>query len=439
MSSKRFGLLGETLGHSHSPWIHAHFGYDYHLYPVPLSQLEDWVRQRALDGYNVTMPYKRTVMPWLDHLSPQAEAIGVVNTVVKRNGLLYGFNTDYLGMTYALQLAGINVTNRNVLILGTGATAQTALFVCRRQHANHVVMVSRHPEAASVSRPLPCPVVSYEEVTQCQHNPSHTQHNATVIVNTTPVGLFPNNGERILSLTDFAHLEGVLDVIFNPLVTDLQVQARTLGIPTAYGLDMLVMQALAARDLFTGKAADDSLVLNDALCQEAEALTQSLRRQVSNVVLVGMPGCGKSTVGPLVARLLGKRFVDTDTALEEAAGLSIPTLFATQGQAAFRRQEADLMRTLGAGQGCVVATGGGVVLDPANYLPLKQNGFIVHLERDVNLLPLTNRPLSQSREALQTMWAQREPLYNAFADARVSNQATPEETAQAIVHQFMQS
>ena len=430
MSSRRFGLLGETLGHSHSPWIHAHFGYDYRLYPVSLTQLEDWVRQRALDGYNVTMPYKRTVMPWLDHLSAQAEAIGVVNTVVKRDGLLYGFNTDYLGMTYALQRAGINVTNRNVLILGTGATAQTALFVCRRQHANHVAMVSRRPEAAAITRPLPCPIVSYEQA---------NLQNASVVINTTPVGLFPNNGARVLSLADFTHLEGVLDVIFNPLVTDLQAQAQSLGIPTAYGLDMLVMQALAARDLFTGKAVDDNLVLNDALCQEAEALTQALRLHVSNVVLVGMPGCGKSTVGPLVARLLDKRFVDTDAALEEATGQTIPTLFATQGQAAFRRQEADLVRTLGAGQGGVVATGGGVVLDPANYLPLKQNGFIVHLVRDVDLLPLTNRPLSQSRGALQAMWAQREPLYNAFADARVPNQGTPAETAQSIVHLFMKS
>ena len=390
-----YGLLGERLGHSFSPQIHRDLaGYDYQLLPTPPEAVEGLFARRAFQGLNVTIPYKRTVMPLCDEIDPRAAAIGAVNTVVNQNGRLTGYNTDIDGFLYMARRAGVDMAGKKVVILGSGGTSRTTRAAAGELGAREIVTVSRHGED------------NYQNLSR--------HADAQVLVNTTPVGMYPNWGQSPVSLESFPALEGVLDVVYNPLRTALLLQAEERGLPRSCGLPMLVAQAKRAAELFTGQNIDDS---------RAEAVLHGLRGQLTNIVLIGMPGCGKTTVGRALAGKLGRTFVDLDEEIVRRAGTSIPEIFAREGEAGFRERESALVREFGERTGLVVSTGGGVVTRRENYIPLKQNGLLLHLRRDPASLPTDGRPLSQAT-APEELWRRRAPLYAAFADGEIDNNGT---------------
>ena len=398
-----YGLLGERLGHSFSPQIHRDLaGYDYQLLPTPPEAVEDLFARRAFQGLNVTIPYKRTVMPLCDEIDPRAAAIGAVNTVVNQNGRLTGYNTDIDGFLYMARRAGVDMTGKKVVILGSGGTSRTARAAAGELGAREIVTVSRHGED------------NYQNLSR--------HADAQVLVNTTPVGMYPNWGQSPVSLESFPALEGVLDVVYNPLRTALLLQAEERGLPCSCGLPMLVAQAKRAAELFTGQNIDDS---------RAEAVLHGLREQLTSIVLIGMPGCGKTTVGRSLAGKLGRTFVDLDEEIVRRAGTSIPEIFAREGEAGFRERESALVREFGERTGLVVSTGGGVVTRRENYIPLKQNGLLLHLRRDPAALPTDGRPLSQAT-APEELWRRRAPLYAAFADGEIDNNGTLAGTLEQI-------
>lgn len=401
-----YGLLGETLGHSFSPWIHqALADYDYRLYPTPRGEVEELFRRRGFKGLNVTIPYKQTVIPLCDEVDPRAAAIGAVNTVVNRNGTLTGYNTDIDGLIYLAKRTGVEMAGKKVVILGSGGTSRTAQAAARELGAAQIVVVSRKGEDnyANLSR----------------------HRDAGVLINTSPVGMYPNCGVAPVSLEEFPALAGVLDVIYNPLRTALLMEAEKRGIPASCGLPMLVAQARRAAELFTDSRIDS---------RRTEEVLAALTRRVENIVLIGMPGCGKSAVGRALARALEKEFVDLDRLIEEEARKPIPRIFAEEGEAAFRDLESRIVRKAGARTGCVLSTGGGVVTRPENYAPLHQNGVIVHIVRPLEKLPTAGRPVSQSTD-LHTLWRRREPLYRSFADLTVDNGGPMEETVCKILEE----
>ena len=398
-----YGLLGERLGHSFSPQIHRDLaGYDYQLLPTPPEAVEDLFARRAFQGLNVTIPYKRMVMPLCDEIDPRAAAIGAVNTVVNQNGRLTGYNTDIDGFLYMARRAGVDMTGKKVVILGSGGTSRTARAAAGELGAREIITVSRHGED------------NYQNLSR--------HADAQVLVNTTPVGMYPNWGQSPVSLESFPALEGVLDVVYNPLRTALLLQAEERGLPRSCGLPMLVAQAKRAAELFTGQNIDDS---------RAEAVLHGLRGQLTSIVLIGMPGCGKTTVGRALAGKLGRTFVDLDEEIVRRAGTSIPEIFAREGEAGFRERESALVREFGERTGLVVSTGGGVVTRRENYIPLKQNGLLLHLRRDPAALPTDGRPLSQAT-APEELWRRRAPLYAAFADGEIDNNGTLAGTLEQI-------
>lgn len=399
-----YGLLGEALGHSFSPWIHqALADYDYRLYPTPQPAVAELFRRREFRGLNVTIPYKQTVIPLCDEVDPQAAAIGAVNTVVNRDGRLTGYNTDIDGLIYLARRAGVDMAGKKVAVLGSGGTSRTAQAAARKLGAAQVVVISRNGEDNYGN-------LSRHEDTQ-------------VVVNTTPVGMYPRCGVSPVSLEAFPRLEGLLDVVYNPLRTALLMEAEARGIPCSCGLPMLVAQARRAAELFTGADIPDDRL---------EEVVSSLNAQMRNVVLIGMPGCGKSAVGRALARRLGKEFLDLDRLIEADAGKPIPRIFAEEGEDAFRALESAAVRKAGARTGCILSTGGGVVTRPENYAPLHQNGVIVHLTRSLEKLPTAGRPVSQSTD-LRELWRRREPLYQSFADLTADNNGSIEDTVHTVL------
>ncbi|MGM9627979.1 MAG: shikimate kinase [Faecousia sp.] len=398
------GLLGRKLGHSYSPQIHSFLGeYSYVLFEKEPEEVGDFVRNGDYTGINVTIPYKKDVIPYLDELSPTAEKMGAVNTIVRRSdGTLLGHNTDYFGFLYMVRQSGIQVAGKKVLVLGSGGASNTTVKALADLGAQ-VVIISRSGEN--------------------NYGNLHLHADAAVIVNTTPVGMYPNTGAAPLDLTRFPHLEGVLDVIYNPARTQLLLDAETLGLPNANGLWMLVAQAKESAEYFLDKAIDDSVI---------ETIYRKLSAQMQNIVLIGMPGCGKSTIGALLAERLHRKIVDADAEIIRLAGKTIPEIFAQDGEVVFRDWETKALAQLGKQSGLVIATGGGCVTRQRNYPLLHQNGSIFWLRRDTSLLPTDGRPLSQ-RHSLSDMYETRRPLYEAFADFSVDNNSTAEETVRAIL------
>lgn len=398
------GLLGRKLGHSYSPQIHNLLGdYSYVLFEKEPEELENFLKNGDFSGLNVTIPYKKEVIPYLSELSPTAQKMGCVNTVLRRSdGTLYGHNTDYFGFTSLVRHAGLSVAGKKVLVLGSGGASNTAVAALKDLGA-HPVVISRSGEN------------NYQNL--------HRHTDAATIVNTTPVGMYPNTGVSPIDLGLFPHLEGVLDVIYNPAQTQLLLDAEKLGIPRENGLWMLVAQAKEAAEVFTGGKISDEVI---------EKIYRELSHQMKNIVLIGMPGCGKSTIGALLAEKLGRPLADADEKIISLAGKSIPDIFAQDGEPTFREWETKALTELGKQSGLVIATGGGCVTQKRNYPLLHQNGYLVWLERDCSVLPTDGRPLSQTND-LGKMYAVREPLYEAFADIRVENAGTPEETAQQIL------
>ena len=398
------GLLGRKLGHSYSPQIHNLLGdYSYVLFEKEPEELENFLRNGDFSGLNVTIPYKKEVIPYLSELSPTAKKMGCVNTVLRRSdGTLYGHNTDYFGFTSLVRHAGLSVAGKKVLVLGSGGASNTAVAALKDLGASPVV-ISRSGEN--------------------NYGNLHLHRDAAAIVNATPVGMYPNTGVSPIDLALFPHLEGVLDVIYNPARTQLLLDAEKLGIPRENGLWMLVAQAKEAAEVFTGGKISDEVI---------EKIYRKLSHQMKNIVLIGMPGCGKSTIGTLLAEKLGRTLADADEKIISLAGKSIPEIFAQDGEPTFRDWETKALTELGKQSGLVIASGGGCVTQKRNYPLLHQNGYLVWLERDCRVLPTDGRPLSQAND-LGKMYAVRKPLYEAFADIRVENTGTPAETVQKIL------
>ena len=411
MAEKIYGLLGRKLGHSWSAPIHKALGCDsYRMIELEPEQLGDFLRREDIGGLNVTMPYKRDVMPFCDVIDEGAQAIGSVNTLVRRGGKLYGCNTDIDGFLYTARRSKIDFSGRKVLVLGSGGASLTAQAGARREGAREVVVISR-------SGPN-----SYESLTQ-RHG------DGEILVNTTPVGMWPDLEGRPLDLKSLPRLEAVLDVIYNPTRTSLLLQAEELGLRRAGGLPMLVAQAVRAEELFFGRELPSS---------ENERILSQLWQDRTNLVLVGMPGCGKTTVGQALAQLSGRLLVDLDGEIVKRAGRPIPEMFAQEGEEAFRKLEAQTLAEVCAQGGQVVATGGGAVLRAENRAALRRTGRVYFLRRDLDLLPTEGRPLSQAG-SLEEMYRARRPLYKAAADVVIDNSGVQEQTAQLIWRDFCAS
>ena len=396
------GLLGEKLGHSYSPQIHSMLAdYEYKLFEKSPEELEDFLKSGEFDGLNVTIPYKKSVMPYCAELSPTAAQIGSVNTIVRRSGgSLYGDNTDAFGFENLIVHNGIEV---KALVLGTGGASVTAQAVLKNLGASEVVVISRKGED------------NYENIAK--------HADAEIIANTTPVGMYPNNGKAAVDLAQFPKLSGVLDVVYNPARTALLLQAEKLCIPCAGGLYMLVSQAKRSCELFTGKSIPDS---------EIDRIERVLSHQMQNIVIIGMPGSGKTAVSTMLAERLGRKIFDTDTIVSEKAGMTIPEIFSAQGEAGFRKLETEATAEVGKLSGNIISTGGGVVTVADNYELLHQNGVIVWIERDTNKLARDGRPISLSSD-LNELYAARLPLYERFADIKADNNGDINDTVNAIM------
>ena len=400
----RFGLLGRKLGHSYSPQIHNLLGgYPYELFEREPEDMADFLKNGDFDGINVTIPYKKTVIPCLDEIDPLAKRLGAVNTIVKRSGRLIGYNSDYFGFLSTVQRTGIDVTGKKALILGSGGASSTARAVLEDLGAR-VTVISRNGEN------------NYENL--------HLHANAAVLVNTTPLGMYPDTGKAAVDVSRFPALEVVLDVVYNPARTQLLLDCERVGIPAFNGLWMLVAQAKQSAQWFLDRELPDPLVAD---------IHRKLKAQMENIVLIGMAGCGKSTIGRLLAKETGKAFVDSDAEIEKLAGKTIPEIFAVDGEDAFRRLETQVLAALGKQSGLVIATGGGCVTRQENYPLLHQNSRILWLKRNPEKLPTAGRPLSL-KTAPAVLYEQRKPLYAAFADAVAENEGTLGETLTASLN-----
>ena len=387
----RAGLLGAHLGHSFSPAIHKALGdYEYRLFEIEEHAIADFLRSDCFDALNVTVPYKKAVIPYLDTLSPRATEIGAVNTVLRRpDGTLYGDNTDYDGLAYMLSAKGISPTGKKVLILGSGGAAVTARALVR-DLGGEAVIISRTGAD------------NYENLDK--------HADAKIIINATPVGMYPAGGDTPLSLADFPSLEAVFDLIYNPLRTRLLQDAEARGLICENGLSMLVAQAHRAAELFLSR---------DLPTAGIEEILTALRRTRENIVLIGMPGCGKTTLGKLLAQALAKPFVDLDEEIVQEAGYAIPDIFRNEGEAGFRAREHAALKKHTATGGTVIATGGGIVTRPENEFFLKQNGQVIFLDVPPVGLPTAGRPLSIARSP-EALYRERLPLYRKMADKTVS-------------------
>ncbi|MBR4205413.1 MAG: shikimate kinase [Clostridia bacterium] len=387
----RCGLIGNPLGHSYSPEIHALLAdYEYRLFPLEEEEVAPFLAARAFDAINVTIPYKKTVMPYLDEISPEARRIGSVNTIVRDgDGRLLGYNTDYAGFSFMLRRRGIALSGKKVLILGSGGACATVKTVAEDAGAESVTVIGRR-----------------------DNNPQTLvlHAGAEVLINTTPVGMFPNNGQSPVDLSLFPRLEAVADVIYNPARTALILDAEQKGVKTASGLPMLVAQAKAAAELFTGEHVPD---------EETERIIRAVSLVKRNIALIGMPGAGKSTLGRALARQLGRDFVDLDDEIVKAAGKPIPEIFAEDGEPAFRDLESACLAQISARSSLVIATGGGAVIRAENRRLLRQNSTAVLLRRPLGELDSNGRPLSKLHSA-EELWAARRAYYESAADAEIT-------------------
>ncbi len=440
---KPYYLIGEHLSHSFSAEIHRAFGrYDYELKELAPAELENFLRARGFAGLNVTIPYKEAVIPFLDHLDPVAAAIGAVNTVVNRDGVLWGYNTDFGGMRASLEALCLEraangrpcgaepiprlslrdrsadrsrqsvpepLREKTVLILGTGGTSKTALAVCRALGASLIRRVSRTGREGALT---------YEALRQGEMQ-------AGLLINCTPVGMWPDLDGLPLDPSDVPNCTAVFDCVYNPLRTQLVLEAQARGVPAVGGLEMLVRQAALACELFTGAPVKDDQVFG---------IIDSLRRRQESIVLIGMPGAGKTTVGRILAQKTGKEFVDIDEEIVKRTGHTIPFIFQNYGEARFRGWESAFVRELSRFGGLVIATGGGSVLREENVRLLKRYGCLFFLDRPLEaLLPSPERPLGDTAEKVAALYAARCPLYAKAADLSIPVAGTPEDVAEAVL------
>ena len=409
----KYGLIGEKLGHSYSKIIHERIAdYEYEIHEVARDKLGEFMRAREFCAINVTIPYKQAVIPYLYYISPEAEKIGAVNTIVNKDGRLYGYNTDIYGMTKLAEHAGISMEGKKVAVLGTGGTSLTAVECADELGALGIISVSRSAGGDAVS---------YEELYS-------DYSDVEIIINTTPVGMYPNPGKAAVDISKFPSLIGVLDAVYNPLRPRLVCEARERGIAAEGGLYMLVAQAVRAVEIFLDKELDKGII---------DEVYSEIVREKENVVLIGMPASGKSSVGRKVAELLGKRFVDTDDLVREAEASEIAEIFEKHGEAYFRDAESRAVASCAKDSGLVIATGGGAVLRPENLAALRESGRIYFIDRPLELLmPTDDRPLSRSREAIDQRYRERYPIYTASADVHIDGDGSIGEVADRIIKEF---
>ena len=398
------GLLGAKLAHSYSPQIHRRLGsYSYNLFEKSESELRDFLKNGDFTGLNVTIPYKKAVIAYCDELSPIAQKLGAVNTIVRKpDGTLIGHNSDYFGFASMIRHSGLDPQGKQVLVLGTGGASATVQAVLAEMGAK-VTVISRTGKD------------NYESL--------YRFCSAAMIVNATPVGMYPNNGETLVDLDRFPKLEGVLDLIYNPARTQLIMDAQGRGLVAENGLWMLVAQAKESAEWFLGHPIEDASI---------ERIYTELSKQMQNIVLIGMPGCGKTTVGKLLAQMLDRPFIDVDARIVECTGMSIPEIFAKDGETGFRQVETAVLTDLCKSSGTVIATGGGCVTRSENYPILRQNSRIVWLKRSLYSLATDGRPLSQSNSVFG-LYEARKPLYSEFADYTIQNDTDPGSTASQII------
>lgn len=409
----KYGLIGEHLKHSYSCEIHAQIAdYEYELHEIPPSGLGEFLKKREFNAINVTIPYKQDVIPYLDEISDTAKRIGAVNTIVNRNGRLYGDNTDFAGMLALAKHIGVDMKGRKVLILGTGGASKTGHALAEYMGAQSVFYVSRSGKDGSIS---------YEQAV--------TEHSdAQIIINATPVGMFPKQDGRPIDISAFPKLEGVIDAIYNPLRTNLILDAQERGIPAEGGLYMLSAQAVHASAVFRDIPLDESLV---------DKAFKSVKNDKQSIVLIGMPSSGKTTVGRILAEKCGKQLADTDEYIVRKIGMPISDFFAKHGEAEFRKIEKETVAEISATGGRIIATGGGAVLDAENVRALKQNGVLVFLDRrPENLIATDDRPLASRRSALEKLYAERYDIYCAAAELHIDANTTPEAEADAILKEL---
>ena len=395
-------MIGKRLDYSYSKVVHNKLGYDYDLTEVKEEDLASFIRSGRYKGFNVTIPYKKAVIPFLDEISPEAKALGVVNLVMRDGARLVGYNMDIRGMEYALKRTGVSLLGKKVLILGSGNTSETAEYLAKENGAGSIVKISRSGEE------------NYQNI--ARHG------DAAYIINTTPVGTYPANEEGLVDLALFPCLEGVQEVIYNPFKTRLALQAEDRGLPIATGLDMLVGQAAYSAEKFFGQLPPE---------EKVDAIVREILFEDRNVVLVGMPSSGKTTVGRALASNLNREFVDVDELIVKAHG-DIPSIFANEGEAIFRLYESEIIAELSKKHRLVIATGGGAVLKERNRLNLRQNGLIVYLKRDLSALSDEGRPLSQGGR-INDLFLKREPIYRSIAELSVDNDGSVEDAVNKIV------
>lgn len=410
-----YGLIGKTLGHSFSKVVHeALTDYSYSLYPLPTEEaFHGFMKKRDFPGINVTIPYKQDVIPYCTELDAKAKAIGAINTIVNREGKLYGYNTDYDGFLYLAQQTGISFTGKTVLILGTGGTFKTVSAVLEDAKAKEIFVATRRPEEKAEH---PYQTLSYEE--------AKTKTQVEIVINTSPVGMYPDNENTPLPLDGLPNLQGVLDVVYNPLSTCLIQEAKAKNIPASGGLPMLVAQAKFAAEHFQGKEIPKSAM--DKVVGDIASLQ-------SNLVLIGMPGCGKTTLAREIACSMKRTFVDLDAEIEKEVGTTIPILFATQGEEAFRTLETEICRRFAKEHSLVISTGGGIVKRPENIQALQQNGVLIYVDRPLKDLQIgTGRPLSKSPEQIATLFEERSTLYETACHSAVANTLPVPQVAKKI-------
>lgn len=410
----KYGLLGKTLAHSFSKEIHDLIGnYGYELVEKKPDEVEDFIKNGGFKAINVTIPYKETVMPFLDHISDKAKMIGSVNTVVRKDGKLYGYNTDFVGFSNMLDKAGIDVENKTVAILGTGGTCKTAFAVCKSRNAKEILKVSRKPDGENLSY-----VSLYER-----------RKDVSVIVNTTPCGMYPDNESFAVDVDEFENVESAVDVIYNPLCTPLLQRAQKKGLKTTNGLYMLVSQAVAASELFFDTKYDKNVL---------DEVYSKILSSKQNVVLCGMPGSGKTTVGKLISEMTGRELVDTDEEIIKEIGTDIPSYFEKFGEAAFRKVESQIIKVVSKKSGIIISTGGGAILKEKNVDCLKQNGIIYFLDRPISQLVATpDRPTADTNEKIIQRFEERYPIYISCSDERVKIEGDPTGVAQEIIRRHV--
>lgn len=408
-----YGLIGKKLGHSFSKTLHSMFAdYDYELREVSENELDEFMRKKDFSGINVTIPYKQAVIPYLDEIDEAARKIGAVNTVVNRNGKLYGYNTDFGGLKMLIEKQGFDYKNKKVLILGTGGTSKTANAVAKSQGACEVFHVSRKGEL--------------------NYTNAHLLHpDASFIINTTPCGMYPDNYSAPIELSAFKNLSGVTDVIYNPVNTTLSLEAKRLNINADCGLYMLVCQAVLAFEKFKEKELDSKRI--------AQEVFKRLLKDKQNIVLIGMPGSGKSTVGKVLSKITGKPFVDTDDEISERYGV-ISDIFKEKGEAYFRTLETETVKEVSQQGGKIIATGGGAILKRENVSALKQNGVLFFLNRPIeNIVPTADRPLSSDVEALKKRFEERYEKYLEAADYEITADDSIQDAANKIREIFYEN